>query len=168
MTPETLVYSAAAIARILECPAKHITNITVGADYVQCQRKGEAIAMPRQALHNEFVRFRQVNGDRLRELGLVTRESQTVFQVQSQKLNETYHLELTPSAVHCSCEDYQQQTSILGKGVCKHGYAVLGALGFRTLSQFQETVERQALSHQLDHALARRTPATTHRGASID
>jgi uncharacterized Zn finger protein len=182
-----LFYSAAAIGRILETGARNITEIKVIGDSVQFKYLNEPRQLPKQSLLNEFVRFRQVNGDRLRETGMVTRDSQTQFSCKSQKKikgeteTETYLLEVTAQGVSCTCPDMHDQFTEIGRGVCKHGYAVLGILGFRTLAEFHAELDRkevelreearrnEATRKQLDRAptTGRQRPTLRH-GVSID
>jgi hypothetical protein len=183
-----LFYSAAAIGRIMEAGARNITEISVKGDSVHFKYQNEPRTLPKQALLNEFVRFRQVNGDRIREMGLLTQDSQTRFSCKSQKKvrngsegeTETYLVEVTATGVHCTCEDYTKQHEEIGRGVCKHGYAVLGHLGFRTLAQFIDVVDRkteelaeearrnEAQRKQIDEApMQGRKKPVIHRGVSI-
>jgi hypothetical protein len=184
-----LFYSAAAIGRILEVGARNITEVQVKGDLVHFRYQNEARTLPKQALLNEFVRFRQTNGDRLRELGLLTQDSQTRFSCKSQKKvrkgegteTETYLIEVTAQGVNCTCEDYAKQKEEINTGVCKHGYAVLGYLGFRTLAEFttmvnQKTAElaEEARRNEANQArfnnakLGRRPQPMTHKGVSFD
>ncbi len=48
----------------------------------------------------------------------------------------THHVVTSPTAMECDCEDYNQQVTSWGKGCCKHGYAVLGHLGYGSLSEY--------------------------------
>lgn len=46
------------------------------------------------------------------------------------------------ATVQCDCPDYANIKNYLGRGVCKHGYAVLSRLGFHTLSDFEQAIKR--------------------------
>ena len=54
--------------------------------------------------------------------------------------NGIYELHANDRGVDCTCEDYKNQCRIFGSGarLCKHGYAVLGHLGFSSLSEYIE------------------------------
>ena len=44
----------------------------------------------------------------------------------------------------CDCEDYYWQQRFIGRGCCKHGYAVLNYLGFDSLKSFVAATEQAA------------------------
>lgn len=48
----------------------------------------------------------------------------------------TYELKLTEAGVECQCQDYLNQVESFRTGVCKHGYKLLGTLGYDSLSQY--------------------------------
>lgn len=50
--------------------------------------------------------------------------------------NDVYPVVLETSGPECACEDYKNQIILHGKGVCKHGYAVLKHLGYGSLREF--------------------------------
>lgn len=50
--------------------------------------------------------------------------------------NNNYPVVIESTGPECACEDYKNQIAILGKGVCKHGYAVLLSLGYCTLRDY--------------------------------
>ncbi|NEQ53024.1 MAG: hypothetical protein F6K11_23270 [Leptolyngbya sp. SIO3F4] len=58
------------------------------------------------------------------------------YTVENTHKGTSYPVVLNPSGPDCDCEDYRNQIAILGKGVCKHGYAVLSKLGFGSLSAY--------------------------------
>ena len=47
-----------------------------------------------------------------------------------------YCVTATADGIHCACHDCQTQKQFLGKGVCKHGYAVLREIGFSDLRSY--------------------------------
>lgn len=40
--------------------------------------------------------------------------------------------------ISCTCEDMKAQLNMFGKGCCKHAYAVLNLLGYKSLKQFAQ------------------------------
>ncbi|MEO1391075.1 MAG: hypothetical protein AAFV85_27390 [Cyanobacteria bacterium J06634_6] len=58
------------------------------------------------------------------------------FTVHNCDKQSSYVVEVSDTAVACTCDDYGNQLSAWGKGCCKHGYAVLGHLGFSSLSEY--------------------------------
>jgi predicted nucleic acid-binding Zn finger protein len=59
-----------------------------------------------------------------------------LFTVTNPVKAKRYAVVLIKKGPVCECEDYRNQAVLLGKGVCKHGYAVLAALGFGSLSAY--------------------------------
>jgi predicted nucleic acid-binding Zn finger protein len=51
-----------------------------------------------------------------------------------------------PDGVFCECQDYQNQIDLLGRGCCKHGYAVLAQLGMASLSDYLESVSSRGVA----------------------
>ena len=62
----------------------------------------------------------------------------TRFTVRNESKGSAYVVDASPSHLDCTCEDYKNQTQFLGRGCCKHGYAVLHKLGFDSLSNYIE------------------------------
>ena len=63
-------------------------------------------------------------------------EVPSYFTVRNEKKNSSYPVELGSAGPVCKCEDYRNQQAFFGKGVCKHGYAVLQALGYGSLAGY--------------------------------
>ena len=58
------------------------------------------------------------------------------FTVRNEEKGSSYPVELGSAGPVCECEDYRNQQAFFGKGVCKHGYAVLQALGYGSLAGY--------------------------------
>jgi hypothetical protein len=43
------------------------------------------------------------------------------------------------TGIDCTCPDYEVQVKEFGKGCCKHAYAVLNFLGFKSLKDFMQS-----------------------------
>jgi len=62
----------------------------------------------------------------------------TRFTVRNESKGSAYVVDASPSHLDCTCDDYKNQTQFLGRGCCKHGYAVLHKLGFDSLANYIE------------------------------
>jgi len=47
-----------------------------------------------------------------------------------------YVLNPKSNTIECGCEDYKRQQQVLGRGCCKHGYALLSYLGYQSLAEY--------------------------------
>jgi hypothetical protein len=58
--------------------------------------------------------------------------------------------------IECACADYANQLRFYGRGVCKHGYAVLHTLGFSDLRSYLagEKVAQPIIKNQLTLSLS--------------
>lgn len=84
--------------------------------------------------------------------------------------NGVYQIHTHDVGIKCTCEDYKNQIRIIGKGVCKHGYAVLNHLGFDSLADYLErdrTCERVPSIQDAPLYIPPRGERT-ERGRSID
>ena len=60
------------------------------------------------------------------------------FTVRNEEKGSSYPVEMCSYGPKCECEDYRNQKKFFGKGVCKHGYAALGVLGYGSLGSYLE------------------------------
>ncbi len=58
------------------------------------------------------------------------------YTVRNEYKESTYIVETRADGVFCECHDFSNQLTFLGRGCCKHGYAVLNSLGFGSLYQY--------------------------------
>lgn len=58
------------------------------------------------------------------------------YQVASASNSRLYNVVVLNQGPICECEDYRNQSHLLGKGVCKHGYRILFELGYGSLSAY--------------------------------
>ena len=91
------------------------------------------------------------------------------------KNDHTYEVEVdNDNRIVCQCRDYRDQIQFMGRGVCKHGYAVLSYLGFNSMAEY---VDRPVVLPQPKHwpgqnletaELAPKGKATIVNNRSID
>lgn len=131
-----LVYTVSAAARILGIVygQSRITVqewATVAWVWVKGQRPR---FMSKAQFKAEFVAFRRKAAQALK----VTRHLLDAhkFGVRNEAKGSLYEVEVTPTAIACQCQDYQQQLEAFGRGVCKHGFAVMNYLGYPTLAEY--------------------------------
>lgn len=60
----------------------------------------------------------------------------SVFVVRNETKNSAYQVQCFPGGLLCKCDDFKNQAQFFGKACCKHGYAVLGHLGFDSLQHY--------------------------------
>lgn len=130
----SIVFTKSAAARILGVSARQISKLEVFANTVIVFMKGQ------EAYSLEHREFQQSFADYRKEEGKAIALQRNVFKVGEEYLVKAS----TPTASHymvrmenhapiCECGDYVRQKEIWGRGVCKHGYAVLSTLGYKSL-----------------------------------
>lgn len=63
----------------------------------------------------------------------------------NQENSKVYHLTKSLTEIACNCEDYKNQIKFIKRGICKHGYALLGICGYTDYKKWIErdtTIER--------------------------
>ena len=134
-TRSTFIYSAAAIRRLMGLPNSVPVQIREFLNVVWVWVKGDRPTFVSKAkLKRHFVERRQAEAQTLEVTNwLQTPARYTVTNPQSGSRHiVTEHAD----RLACDCEDYHWQQRFLGRGCCKHGYAVLNHLGFDSLSSF--------------------------------
>lgn len=136
VTSLSLVYSAAAVRRMI---GDRFPVVRVEKWWKVCLvvfRGCRPRFMSRQAFLKHFVEWRKAQARALR----VTRHlgSPHCFSVRNESKGSVYEVQTFIGGLSCSCEDFQNQIQFFGRACCKHGYAVLGHLGFETLSGYIE------------------------------
>jgi hypothetical protein len=124
-----LLFNAASTRRILNLAPTTQVKIEVWDKVVWVHVKGQRPTLiSKKKYYAEFARFRKEGGEKVK-----------VYYANGYKavgVKETYNLEPQRDFVDCSCVDMQQQKEIWGKGCCKHGYALLGMLGYNSLQEY--------------------------------
>lgn len=137
VTPSNIVYSAAALRRMWGLLYRRLTDIKVREWWrvVWVWLPGHRPTFVSKAeFKNHFVEWRREAAQALRVVLWAT-DSQR-YTVHNDAKHNSYVVDVLPEAVTCTCEDYQNQFKFWGRGCCKHGYAVLGCLGFSSLSDY--------------------------------
>ena len=126
-----MLYTMTAASRILKTSFNRIKWVQVFHKVINVCVKGSSPRfISKKLFWSAFVAFRQESAKNVK----VKRIGERHFQALGKE--EIYDLELTPNLVTCTCVDYKNQIEQLGKGCCKHGYAVLATLGFSTLAEY--------------------------------
>jgi hypothetical protein len=136
VTRENLVYSASAAARILGIVQSHspiMVKEWVSVIWVWVPGYRPRF-LSKAAFKKHFVERRKAAARTL----LVTQHimDDTSFTVRNEAKDSIYTVQKFPSSLMCDCEDYRNQVQFLGRGCCKHSYAVLNHLGFNSLSSY--------------------------------
>lgn len=125
----SLVFNRSAAARLLGCKPEAILKLEVWVSVVFTHVRGQRPSFISKAkFYGEFARFRRegAEGCEVREFSAGCYPGS--FDVKSE--SRWHHVRLN---LGCSCQDYQQQRQLWGKGICKHQYAVLNYLGASSL-----------------------------------
>ena len=138
INPKNFIYSISSVARMLNIPLNMVKRVEKWANCVFVIVAGRRPRFwKKSSFTNHFVEWRKQQSEALK----TTRLDLYSFQVHNSKSNSTHYLDAKPTTVQCSCEDYQNQIKHIGKGCCKHGYAVLNLLGFERLSDYVRQYE---------------------------
>lgn len=130
----SLIFSKSAAARILGVKISEISDFRVWDKVCFVTVRGSRPTfVSKKKFFVEFVEFRQQGGKGL----AVQCHSKRYYTVASKSAAAgLVAVQVGHSGLYCECLDYQAQVDVLGGGVCKHSYAVLGALGFGSLSDY--------------------------------
>lgn len=136
----SLIFTKSATARLLKIKPAQIVEYRVWAFVVWVHVKGQRPTMiSKKAFYGGFVEFRREGGKALE--GSVIAHTKTSYTVSGSRPYQV----TAGTKIACTCEDYSQQIQAHGGGVCKHGYAVLGVMGYRSLAEYVEAREGDRL-----------------------
>lgn len=134
VTSLNLIYSAAAVRRIVgdRFPVVRVERWwkVVLVVFKGCRPR----FMSRAAFLKHFVEWRKAQARALKVTQWLDCGSR--FTVRNEFKDSVHVVDCSASGLVCTCEDYQNQMQFLGKGCCKHGYAVLACLGFDSLQHY--------------------------------
>ena len=137
-----LFFNLASVARIAEVPIDSIDRFEVWESLVAVVfKKGWGLRpkfLSKKAFYSSFVEDRKARS-RLIEV-TPNPFANRVYTARNTTSNHSYTV-IVSDAIECQCADYRSQIEFIGKGCCKHGYAVLRSLGFSSLSDWQ-AIER--------------------------
>ncbi|NEQ46229.1 MAG: hypothetical protein F6K00_22880 [Leptolyngbya sp. SIOISBB] len=134
-TRSTLVYSAAAIRRMMGLPASVPVQLREFLDVVWVWVKGDRPTFVSKAdFKRHFVERRQAAAESLTVIDWLSDPPR--YMVTNPETGSNHLVVEQGDRLDCDCEDYQWQQRFIGRGCCKHGYAVLRYLGFDSLGDF--------------------------------
>ena len=137
-----LFFNLASVARIAEAPIALIDRFEVWDHAVAVVfKKGWGLRpkfLSKKKFYSSFVEDRKARSKSI----TVTQNlfADRIYTARNESNDHAYTV-IAASSIECQCADYRAQLSFIGKGCCKHGYAVLNHLGFNSLSDWQ-AIER--------------------------
>ena len=165
-----LFFNLASVARIASTPIDSIDRFEVWESLVAVVfKKGWGLRpkfLSKKAFYSSFVEDRKA---RSRLIKITPNPfADKIFTARNPANDHTYTV-IVGDSVECQCADYRSQISFVGRGCCKHGYAVLRSLGFSSLSDFQaiERMKRTPAPSDWPQFTPRPKP-TVINGRSID
>ena len=165
-----LFFNLASVARIASTPIDSIDRFEVWESLIAVVfKKGWGLRpkfLSKKAFYSSFVEDRKARS-RLIEVTL-NPFANRVYTARNTTSNHSYTV-IVSDAIECQCADYRSQVEFIGRGVCKHGYAVLDHLGFNSLSDWQaiERLKRSPAPADWPQFAPRPRP-TIVNGRSID
>lgn len=134
-TRSTFVYSAAAIRRLMGLPASVPIQIREFFNVVWVWVKGDRPTFVSKAqLKRHFVEHRKEEAESLTVTDWLRDPAR--YTVTNPKTGSKHLVAEHGDRLDCDCEDYYWQQQFIGRGCCKHGYAVLQYLGYDSLREF--------------------------------
>lgn len=131
---ENYIFTRSAAERILELPAFSIQQIKVYSNAILAKNKQQHLyTMEREWFLHDFAQSRINKAFKLK---VEKTNYSNLYRVTNPENKHQYPVRLISEKVECKCRDYQKQQEILGKGCCKHGYAVLNSLGYKHLEDY--------------------------------
>jgi len=132
---DNLVYSIASASRILGVKRESIKGFKRFWKVCWIWIKGQRpFFISKLVFNRHFAEHRQRQGAELTAKSWP--EAPQWYTVENQAKGTSYPVTLEDDGPECACHDYQNQVVILGKGICKHGYAVLLKLGYGSLREY--------------------------------
>ena len=137
-----LFFNLASVARIAEAPVDSIDRFEIWDRVILVIFKKNRGLRPRflsnMLFYSSFVEDRKSRSKSIQ----VTPNAfaDRIYTARNESNDHTYTV-IAAESMECQCADYRAQLSFIGKGCCKHGYAVLNHLGFNSLSDWQ-AIER--------------------------
>ena len=166
----SLFFNLASVARIARTPVTSIDRFEVWEKVTMCVFKKGLGMRPRflsnQLFYSSFVEDRK---SRSKSIQVTPNPfADKIFTAKNPANGHAYTV-IAASSIECQCADYRAQLSFIGKGCCKHGYAVLRSLGFSSLSDFQAIERMKRTPAPSDWPqFTPRTKPTIINGRSID
>lgn len=135
VTAFNIVFSKAAAAKVMGCAVSQVVQVRKFAFVAWVWVRGQR---PRFV---SFFLFKAAFVQRRMRAGAELKAERWAdvprwFTVRNEEKGSSYPVEMRVAGPSCECEDYRNQQQFFGKGVCKHGYAVLRALGYGSLAGY--------------------------------
>jgi hypothetical protein len=135
VTAFNLIYSVSAVRRLLGLANDAAVTIRQFAWVVWVWVKGKRPTfISKKVFKLHFVDRRKVAAQALSATQWFDQPNR--FTVYNESKESVYVVECSPTTLQCTCDDYSNQIKFIGRGCCKHGYAVLNQLGYSSLSQY--------------------------------
>jgi hypothetical protein len=135
VTAFNILYSAAAVRRLLGLRSSAQVELKEFARVVWVWVKGQRPTFISKAVFKQhFAEWRKSQSRNLKVTERLDRPN--AYTVRNEYRDTTYIVETLADGVFCHCEDFNNQIQFLGRGCCKHGYAVLRHLGFGSLRDY--------------------------------
>ena len=137
-TRSTILYSAAAVRRLLGLPASVPVQIREFLKVIWVHVKGQRPTfISKTELKAHFVEHRKEAAQALEVTDWL--RSPACYTVTNPQSGSKHQVTGHRDRLDCDCEDYRWQQQFFGRGCCKHGYAVLQYLGFESLRDYVAT-----------------------------
>jgi hypothetical protein len=165
----SLFFSLASVSRISGVPAHLIDRFEVWEKVVFVVfQKGHGMRprfLSKKSFYLSFVEDRKA---RSRSIVITPNAfAHRVYTARNPTNGHAYTVIMSDS-VECQCADYRAQIAFGGRGCCKHGYAVLSSLGFKSLSDWQLSERMKRPPAPAHWPTTPRQKPTIVNGRSID
>ncbi len=141
------IVNKSAIARVLGIKPTALVDYSLQEKRVVVKLKVGEQTIEFQQLVNEFAEYRKRSAKDM----VVQPMHSHVYGVYNPKKNTSYEVKTKPSEVVCQCWDWKTNKGAFGKGLCKHSYSVLFALGFVSLQEYlADQNQQEAVVEELE------------------
>ena len=135
VTAFNILYSSAAVRRLLGLQSSAQVQIREFFRVIWVWVKGKRPTFLSKAVFKtHFAEWRKAQARGLKVTERLDRPN--AYTVRNEYKESTYIVETRADGVFCECKDFNNQLTFLGRGCCKHGYAVLNSLGFGSLRDY--------------------------------
>jgi hypothetical protein len=134
-TKTQMLFSASAVRRLLGVASGLKVRIQEWFKVVWvCVEGKRPTLISKKTFLTHFVEWRKAQSRTMTVTANIARSD--LFTVRNETKSSVYKVQCYTGGLMCDCEDFKNQSQILGKACCKHGYAVLAKLGFGSLSDY--------------------------------
>lgn len=138
-----MIFSLASVSRIANVPTHLIDRFEIWEKVVFVVfQKGHRLSPQFLSKKEFFTSFVDARKAKSRSI-VITKNAfnEGLYTARNTTNGHTYQLTCTDNNIACQCKDYKDQIDLMGRGCCKHGYALLNLLGFTSLIEWQ-TIEK--------------------------